>query len=49
MRIVLIIMALFLTACVSRPVDPLDPQGKCGANGTVDMDPNPADPPPHCG
>jgi hypothetical protein len=22
---------------------------KCGANGTVDWDDNPADPPPHCG
>jgi hypothetical protein len=22
---------------------------QCGRNGTVDMDPNPASPPPHCG
>jgi len=38
-----IALALLLFGCTA------DSAFKCGANGTVDMDPNPAVPPPHCG
>ena len=35
--------------CWSPIADAMPPKIKtCGANGSVDMDPNPADSPPHC-